>query len=383
MPTFNDPKADAAEASEALRGLAHASRVFPDPANTYPVLGDLIAGVRSLRQILDQVAAAHTSQRVRAHDDAGSQLAGASAALAAAGELHQAGAVLDRVQEHLDAAMTESGRIAWHAISGDSEKLAEARAERTVAHAGALTLRVWPVEPLGDHHRYGYLIEDADTGTVSAGRDLFTGTTRVEPAQAIRELAGYLRAAGDARKATLENPDAPTMHTGMFPEPIAEAARRNADALAALVEHPTAPLPAETPPRWISVVFLQGEDADAVLDVIEKDGTDAAIGQLSGYDYGEETMQAALTHGYVYDQPPAGTLDRTASNGVYTLTYNPFLGHVSLLREYDVAPDPALRDNPVTASMRRDPDPAPSRTRGTDWFAYRSRTHASSRELSL
>ena len=39
MPTFHDPLADAAEASEALRGLAHASRVFDDPADTYAVFG--------------------------------------------------------------------------------------------------------------------------------------------------------------------------------------------------------------------------------------------------------------------------------------------------------------------------------------------------------
>ena len=56
MPTFNSPTADAAEASEALRGLAHASRVLENPADTYPVLGDLLAGVRSLRQVLDQLA---------------------------------------------------------------------------------------------------------------------------------------------------------------------------------------------------------------------------------------------------------------------------------------------------------------------------------------
>ena len=54
MPTFQDLTADAAEASEALRGLAHATRVFDDPADTYAVLGDLLAGVRSLRQVLDQ-----------------------------------------------------------------------------------------------------------------------------------------------------------------------------------------------------------------------------------------------------------------------------------------------------------------------------------------
>ena len=83
MPTFQNPTVDAAEASEALRGLAHASRVFEDPADTYGVLGDLLAGVRSLRQVLDQLATTHVTNRVRAHDDAGDQTAGVTYALAA------------------------------------------------------------------------------------------------------------------------------------------------------------------------------------------------------------------------------------------------------------------------------------------------------------
>lgn len=114
MPTFENPTADAAEASAALRGLAHATRVFENPADTYSVLGDLLAGVRSLRQVLDQLTTAHTSNRLRAHDDAGNQPAGATFALSAAGELHHAATLLDGVHDRLDAAMSASGRIAWH-----------------------------------------------------------------------------------------------------------------------------------------------------------------------------------------------------------------------------------------------------------------------------
>lgn len=111
MPTFDDPQADANEAQAALRGLAHATRAFSDPADTYPVIGDLLAGVRSLRQVLDQLASAHIA---RAHDDNGNQLAGASSALAAADELHQAATLLDTVEWRLDAASQHSGRITWH-----------------------------------------------------------------------------------------------------------------------------------------------------------------------------------------------------------------------------------------------------------------------------
>lgn len=207
MPTFQNPTSDAAEASEALRGLAHATRVFEDPADTYAVLGDVLAGVRSLRQVLDQLATVHVSNQVRAYDDAGNQGADASHALTAAADLRQAAAPLDGVHDQVDAAMGVSGRIAWR------------------------------------------------------------------PA-------------------------------------------------------PSTPAPA----RWVGVVFLQGQDADEVLALIDRDGTDAAIEHLTGFDMGEETTQAALVNGYVYDEPPTGPLDRVAEQGGYVLTYNHDHGHVSLLR---------------------------------------------------
>lgn len=45
MPTFFDSTADAAEASEALRGLAHASRGFDQSAEMHGVIGDLSSGM--------------------------------------------------------------------------------------------------------------------------------------------------------------------------------------------------------------------------------------------------------------------------------------------------------------------------------------------------
>jgi hypothetical protein len=248
MPTFHDPILDGAEASAALRGLAHATRDIPHPAETYAVLGDLLGGVRSLRQVLDQLAATHLRFRAVAHDDAGNQAAGATAALAAADELHQAGTLLDAVHDRLDSAMSHSGRIAWH----------------------------------------------------------------------------------------------------------------------------EAPPQTEEPParRWVSVVFLEGSEADEVLDLITHAGTDAAIEHLAGFDYGEETTQAALVNGYVYDDPPRGALDRAATKDVYTLTYNPFLGHVSLLRQHDALPDPALLDIDTPTPRQSPPATRPARQgESTDWFA--------------
>lgn len=385
MPTFTDPLKDATEAAEALRGLAHATRTFDDPADTYAVIGDLLAGVRSLRQVLDQLASAHIASRGRAHDDTGNQAAGATAALAAADELHQAGTLLDTVEWRLDAASQHSGRIAWHPAA---ETAGISETARTVTHAGSLTLTVWPDTPLGEHQRYAYRIEDTGTGEAIEGRDLFTGAgAPVEPSRALRELAGFLGAAGEARQYALDNPGTHPENEGLFPSWTAEAARQNADALSELAEHgPQLAESEQVASRWISVVFLQGEEADEVLDLINRDGTDAVIEHLAGYDYGEETTQAALENGYVYDTPPSGALDRAATRDVYTLTYSPFLGHVSLLREYDALPDPVLLgiDTPepipetaVGASARS------ARRDATDWFAGAPHSAASGRGLSL
>lgn len=382
MPTFHDPLADAAEASEAMRGLAHASRVFDDPADTYTVFGDLTAAMRSLRQVLDQLAATHLAHRDRAHHDDGDHLAGDRSALAAADELHQAGTLLDQAHDHLNAAFSHSGRIAWHpepAVDRDAarERLAarldgDPATATTTVQAGTLTLAVWPDTPVGEHQRYAYRITDTTAGQELEGRDLFTGAGRpVDPDHAIRDLATFLGAAGEARQYALDHPDSEPEHAGLFPGWVAEAARTNVDALTELTEpaEQTAPAEASRPERrWISVVFLQGEEADEVLDLIDRDGTDAAIEHLTGYDYGEETTQAALENGYAYDEPPTGALDRlvTGDDG-YILTYNPFAGHVSLLREHHTPPADAFGHAGVVSAREAvggiggpAPEPAPS-----------------------
>ncbi|MGO2193950.1 MAG: hypothetical protein ACTH43_15100 [Brachybacterium sp.] len=268
MPTFHDPLADADEASEALRALAHATRSFDDPAQTYRVFGDLLAGVRSLEQVLDQLAAAHLTHRGRAHDDNGDPLAGTHAALAAADELHRSRVLLDQAEVRLSSAFSHSGRIAWHPEPTQPE---------TVQH---------------------------------------------DPVQQ---------------------------------EPATASVR-----------------------RWVSVVFLQGSEADEVLDLIDAEGTDAAIEQLKGYDYGEETTQAALENGHVFDEPPTSALDRLVTDqSGYALTYNHFAGNVSLLRTHSIpAPDALGEHGAVSArsavsnlgasrrstGVRREPDPS--------WFGY-------------
>ncbi len=116
--------------------------------------------------------------------------------------------------------------------------------------AGTLTLTVWPESPLGEHQRYAYRIEDTATGQTLDGRDLFTGTgAPVAPDRAMRDLAAYLAAAGEARQYAIDNPGSRPEHEGLFPGWVAEAARQNADALDLFgIEDAPQPKP-DMPPR--------------------------------------------------------------------------------------------------------------------------------------
>lgn len=244
MPTYYDPGADAGETSEALRGLAHATRSFENPQDLYGVLSDLLSGVRSLKQVLDQLAVAHVENRPRAFDDHGDHAAGSRAALAAADELHQAATLIEQAEERLDAAAGAASRVAW------------------------------------------------------------------------REAPGT---------------DAP---------PVA---------------------------RWISVVFLQGQEADDVLDMIDADGAIAGLDHLKSWDFGDETTSAAMENGYVYDAPPSGPLEREVRNGDYHLTYSHSFDHVALYRLYGVEPADQLPDDNRTLGVPS----AMGRTREqqrTSWF---------------
>lgn len=278
MPTFDDPGRDATEASDALRGLAHATRRFEDPAETYPVLGELLASTRALTQVLEQVATAQTAHLGRARDEHGNTLLGAHAAQAAATQLRRASALLHQAETHLDAATSHSGRIAW------------------------------------------------------------------------------------------------------APPPVT--------------------IEAEPARRWISVAFLQGTEANEVLDLIDTDGPEAAIEHLSGFDHGAETTDAAMEDGHVYDHPPAGPHDQDISLGDYRMVHNHALSQVGIYREHrinpaDQLPEPpsnGLSSRPLVAGVRGlaqdqgvlGETTAPARTtdtasavggqtgraaRGSDWFS--------------
>jgi hypothetical protein len=98
------------------------------------------------------------------------------------------------------------------------------------------------------------------------------------------------------------------------------------------------------------VVFLQGEEADRPLRILGELGHVDAVDFLAQWDYGDETTQAALENGYVYDEPGEGTNDRVAISGDYALVVNPHVGYVSLLRRYTAPPGEAHEAEPVGPS---------------------------------
>ena len=131
--------------------------------------------------------------------------------------------------------------------------------------------------------------------------------------------------------------------------------------------------------RWISVIFLQGEEADKTLDLIDRSGPTAAIEYLQQWDFGDETTDAALTNGYVYDRIPAGSTDRTleSHDSPYALTYSPPFGYVSLLRRYPAESElelvPSARASAKHSARARE-DVADS------WVARRDRSAQSARQ---
>lgn len=113
MPTFQDPVVDGGEACQALRALAHATRSFDQPAETYAVVGEVLGGLRSLGQVLSQLASAHTSESAIPRAEDGNLGAGIEDAYAAATALRRASALVARAELAVDRASQHSGRIVW------------------------------------------------------------------------------------------------------------------------------------------------------------------------------------------------------------------------------------------------------------------------------
>lgn len=66
--------------------------------------------------------------------------------------------------------------------------------------------------------------------------------------------------------------------------------------------------------------------------------TISALAYLKNLDYGDETTQAALENGYVYDLPPSGPLEQEIRSHNYDMTFSHSFGHVGFYRLHEINP---------------------------------------------
>jgi len=79
--------------------------------------------------------------------------------------------------------------------------------------------------------------------------------------------------------------------------------------------------------NYANIVFAQGDDATEPLELLDRDGEQAAIEYLAQWDYGE--------YHDVRDAPSAGTSDYTFKSGAYVLSYNLRMGYIGLEKIID------------------------------------------------
>ncbi|HEY9566264.1 MAG TPA: hypothetical protein VIR30_21085 [Nocardioides sp.] len=112
MPTFDNPAADASEAEQALRGLAHATRRIDDPTQIYGVLGSLSRVTASLSQALHQLGSYHDNHGARAEATIVDPKQ-TGAAYRVSWDLHRAGEMLASIQKSIDSAHQSEATIVY------------------------------------------------------------------------------------------------------------------------------------------------------------------------------------------------------------------------------------------------------------------------------
>lgn len=77
-------------------------------------------------------------------------------------------------------------------------------------------------------------------------------------------------------------------------------------------------------PKYQRIVFMQGEEADEALAILDEHGEDAAVEHLSQWDYGDGG-------GEIMDEPASGDSDDVhETEDGYRLSYNTRLGYIGL-----------------------------------------------------
>lgn len=75
--------------------------------------------------------------------------------------------------------------------------------------------------------------------------------------------------------------------------------------------------------RYEQVVFMQGEEANEAMDILNNDGKDAAMEYLKQWHYPGQHMGS--------DSPGLGTEDKTYKKDGYIMAWNPYLPYIGLV----------------------------------------------------
>jgi hypothetical protein len=227
--------------------------------------------------------------------------------------------------------------------------------------AGSLRLSVNYIGPAADEgggwrSRFLYRVDGPPTSYPSTfiGSDLYSRVSSETTArEMLQSLASFLANAGERYASHMAAPDAE------YPEWVYEAAYVNSEELGLLAEG--ADEPGETPAirvEYVSIVFLQGDEAEEALELLESDAPPAAIEYLSQWDYGEETEMAARANGHVYPEPPASAHDMTWAEDEYVLSWSMPFGTVGLSRRVEVPVSPTATAAPPSRDADRHMGPA-------------------------
>ena len=98
----------------------------------------------------------------------------------------------------------------------------------------------------------------------------------------------------------------------------------------------TVPMTARVVPnasKYVAIMFAQGEDTAELYDLLDSDGWDALIDRLTDWDYGQETEDAAVVNGDIYDELPKYRGEQRVSRGEYTVIANWPYNYIALYRE--------------------------------------------------
>ena len=85
--------------------------------------------------------------------------------------------------------------------------------------------------------------------------------------------------------------------------------------------------------KYVEVMFAQGDDASELFDLLDAYGWDALIDRLTDWDYGQETEDAAVVNGDIYDGLPKYRGEQRVVSGEYTVIADWPYNYIALYRE--------------------------------------------------